>query len=44
MFLNLGIGKGVSLLAGLTVGCSGGLYILFFFGAQLRARSKFAAH
>ncbi|KAF2446534.1 benomyl/methotrexate resistance protein [Karstenula rhodostoma CBS 690.94] len=43
MFRNLGIGKGISLLAGLTVGCSAGVYVLFFFGAKLRARSRFAA-
>lgn len=42
MFRNLGIGKGVSLLAGLTVGCSLGVYVLFFFGHKLRARSRFA--
>ncbi|KAL5425111.1 hypothetical protein PMIN04_002775 [Paraphaeosphaeria minitans] len=43
MFRNLGIGRGISLLAGLTVGCSVGVYLLFFFGHKLRARSRFAA-
>jgi DHA1 family multidrug resistance protein-like MFS transporter len=43
MFHNLGVGRGVSLLAGLTVGCSAGVYILYYFGAALRARSRFAA-
>lgn len=43
LFLNLGVGPGISLLAGLTVGCIGGIYALYFFGAKLRARSKFAA-
>jgi DHA1 family multidrug resistance protein-like MFS transporter len=43
MFHNLGVGRGVSLLAGLTVGCSAGVYVLFYFGAALRARSRFSA-
>ncbi|KAL1608104.1 hypothetical protein SLS60_003043 [Paraconiothyrium brasiliense] len=43
MFRNLGIGRGISLLAGLTVGCSVGVYVLFLFGHKLRARSRFAA-
>lgn len=43
MFRNLGIGRGISLLAGLTVGCSAGVYVLYFYGAKLRARSRFAA-
>lgn len=43
MFHNLGVGRGVSLLAGLTVGCSAGVFVLFYFGAALRARSRFAA-
>ncbi|KAF2012679.1 MFS general substrate transporter [Aaosphaeria arxii CBS 175.79] len=43
LFHDLGVDKGVTLLAGLTVGCSVGVYVLFFFGAQLRARSRFAA-
>lgn len=43
MFHNMGVDRGVSLLAGLTVGCSIGVYVLYFFGEQLRARSRFAA-
>lgn len=43
MFHNLGIDKGITLLAGLTVGCSAGVYALYFFGATLRAKSRFAA-
>ncbi|KAK9321256.1 major facilitator superfamily domain-containing protein [Lipomyces orientalis] len=42
MYLNLGIGKGVSLLGGLSVLGIIGMYLLYFFGANLRARSKFA--
>jgi DHA1 family multidrug resistance protein-like MFS transporter len=42
LYLNLGIGQGMSLLAGLTCGCVGGIFVLYFFGAKLRARSKFA--
>jgi MFS transporter, DHA1 family, multidrug resistance protein len=42
MFINLGIGKGVSLLGGLS--CIGiiGMWVLYIYGAKLRARSKFA--
>ena len=42
LYLNLGIGQGISLLAGLTVGCIGGVFALYFYGARLRARSRFA--
>lgn len=43
MFKDLGVGGGVSLLAGLTfVGCIG-TWALFRFGAMLRTRSRFAA-
>ncbi|KAK9241885.1 hypothetical protein V1506DRAFT_525047 [Lipomyces tetrasporus] len=42
MYLNLGIDKGISLLGGLSVLGIIGMYILYFFGANLRARSKFA--
>lgn len=43
MFLNLGVGPGVSLLAGLTFGGCIGIFVLWHYGAALRARSKFAA-
>jgi DHA1 family multidrug resistance protein-like MFS transporter len=43
MFLGLGVGGGVSLLAGLTTLCIGGIFILFFYGEKLRAKSRFAA-
>ena len=42
LFINLGIGKGVSLLAGLLCGGVMGVWALWWFGASLRARSKFA--
>ena len=42
LFVNLGIGDGVSVLGGLTVGGVIGIWALYFFGAKLRARSKFA--
>ncbi|KAF7194201.1 Cycloheximide resistance protein [Pseudocercospora fuligena] len=42
MFENLGVDWGVSLLGFLTVACAVGIYVLFFFGANLRKRSKFA--
>jgi MFS transporter, DHA1 family, multidrug resistance protein len=43
LFGNLGVGRGVSLLGGLTAGCCVGLYALWYYGARLRARSKFSA-
>ncbi|KAF1816004.1 benomyl/methotrexate resistance protein [Eremomyces bilateralis CBS 781.70] len=43
MYHSLGVDRGVSLLAGLTVGCIAGVYILYFYGATLRANSRFAA-
>lgn len=43
LFKNLGMGPGVSLLAGLMVVCIGGNFYLYFKGAGLRAQSKFAA-
>lgn len=42
LFINLGIGGGCSLLAGLMILCIFGLYALYHFGPALRARSKFA--
>ncbi|RDL33091.1 uncharacterized protein BP5553_08530 [Venustampulla echinocandica] len=43
MLLKLGVDGGVGLLAGLTVICIAGIYILFWYGDKLRARSRFAA-
>lgn len=43
MFINLGVGGGVSLLAGLAVVGIAGMFGLWKFGAALRARSTFAA-
>ncbi|KAH8804500.1 major facilitator superfamily domain-containing protein [Xylogone sp. PMI_703] len=42
MFINLGIGKGVSTLGGLSVMGIIGTFLIYWFGAGLRARSKFA--
>lgn len=42
MFLNLGIDWGVSLLAFFTVGCCVLLFMLWYWGAALRAKSRFA--
>lgn len=42
LYINLGIGRGVSLLAGVLCGGVIGIWILYFFGAKLRAKSKFA--
>ncbi|KOS21378.1 Transporter mfs1 [Escovopsis weberi] len=42
LFKNLGIGRGTSLLGGLSVLGEIGIFALFFYGARLRARSKFA--
>lgn len=41
MFMNLGVGPGVSLLAGLCVVCIAGMFVLWWFGPKLRARSRF---
>jgi DHA1 family multidrug resistance protein-like MFS transporter len=43
LFHNLGVARGVSLLGGLTIGCSAGVYALFFLGEKLRSKSRFAA-
>lgn len=43
LYNNLGVGRGCSLLGGLTCGCIFGVFYLFFFGERLRARSKFSA-
>ena len=42
LFKNLGVDRGCTLLAGLTVGCIVGIVVLYVYGANLRARSKFA--
>lgn len=42
MYLDLGIAKGVSLLAGLSVMGVLGMWYLYLYGANLRAKSKFA--
>ncbi|KAF2805756.1 major facilitator superfamily transporter [Mytilinidion resinicola] len=42
MFEKLGIDGGVSLLAGCTVLCCGGMWVLYYCGPWLRARSRFA--
>lgn len=42
LFINLGVAKGVSLLGGLSVIGIIGIFVLYFNGAKLRARSKFA--
>ncbi|KAL9607140.1 MAG: hypothetical protein Q9167_007917 [Letrouitia subvulpina] len=42
MFLNLHVDRGVTLLAGLSTLGIIGMFVLYFYGAQLRARSKFA--
>ncbi|KXL49847.1 hypothetical protein M433DRAFT_146212 [Acidomyces richmondensis BFW] len=43
MYLGMGIGPGTSLLGALTAACIGGIFVLYFFGAKLRSRSKFSA-
>ncbi|KAF2476396.1 major facilitator superfamily transporter [Lindgomyces ingoldianus] len=42
MYINLGVGKGISLLGGLSVMGIIGMWLLYFYGSRLRARSKFA--
>ncbi|OBT56880.1 hypothetical protein VE04_01986 [Pseudogymnoascus sp. 24MN13] len=42
LFINLGVGGGVSLIAGLALLCSVGFYGLYYFGGNLRKRSRFA--
>ncbi|CAF9904389.1 hypothetical protein IMSHALPRED_000018 [Imshaugia aleurites] len=42
LFINLGVDKGVSLLAGLSIMGIVGMFVLYYQGASLRARSKFA--
>lgn len=42
MFRALGVSGGVSLLAGCSVLCCVGMYVIYYFGASLRKRSRFA--
>jgi DHA1 family multidrug resistance protein-like MFS transporter len=42
MYVDMGIGKGISILGGLSVIGIIGIYALWVYGARLRARSKFA--
>jgi len=42
LFINLGVDKGTSLLGGLSTIGIFGMFVLYFQGAKLRARSKFA--
>lgn len=41
LYINLGINRGVSLVAGLSLMGVIGMLLLYYFGAQMRARSKF---
>lgn len=43
LFVNLGVARGVSLLAGISVAGIIGTTLIYFFGAKLRAKSTFAA-
>ena len=43
MYIGMGIGPGTSLLGALTAVCIAGIFVLFFYGDKLRARSKFSA-
>ncbi|KFY22590.1 hypothetical protein V493_06490 [Pseudogymnoascus sp. VKM F-4281 (FW-2241)] len=44
LYKNLGVARGTSLLGGLSVIGIVGIFLLWIFGASLRARSKFAMH
>ncbi|KAI5271944.1 MFS general substrate transporter [Aureobasidium subglaciale] len=41
LYLNLGIGRGVTVLAGCSTLGIGGMFFLYFYGARLRVKSKF---
>jgi len=43
MYRGMGIGPAVSLLGALTTACIGGIFVLYFYGHKLRARSRFSA-
>ena len=42
LYENLGVGKGISILGGIMCGGILGIWALWYYGAALRARSKFA--
>ncbi|KAJ9490155.1 hypothetical protein VN97_g3100 [Penicillium thymicola] len=42
LYDSLGVAGGTTLLAGLTVGCVAGMFMLYFLGPALQKRSKFA--
>ena len=42
LFVNLGVGKGISILGGLAAGGVIGMFVLYLYGAKLRSKSKFA--
>lgn len=42
MYVVLGVGKGISVLGGLSVMGIIGMWLLYYYGARLRAKSKFA--
>jgi DHA1 family multidrug resistance protein-like MFS transporter len=44
LFLSLGVGGGVSLLASTMAICSILLWVLYYTGATLRKRSRFVSH
>ncbi|KAK0860483.1 hypothetical protein LTR87_017299 [Friedmanniomyces endolithicus] len=43
MYVAMGIGPGVSVLAAVTAACIGGIFVLYLYGERLRARSSFSA-
>ena len=42
-YVGMGIGPACSLLGGLMTACVGGIFVLYYFGARLRAKSRFSA-
>ena len=42
MVQNLGVARGVTLLAGLSIAGIPGIFVLWYYGPWLRARSKFS--
>jgi DHA1 family multidrug resistance protein-like MFS transporter len=42
LYINLGVPRGVTLLAGISTGCIFGVYFLYYRGAWLRSKSRFA--